>query len=89
MKYGTSLELIAEAIKNTDPCESKHFVIVWRNRFEVLPHDGHTHLFKNEFAMLTPKEIREGLTPAKWELIKSRIIIYRKEQLAWDPVPKP
>jgi len=83
------LELISEAIKNTDPCESNYFSIVWRNRFEILPHDGHTPLFKNEFAILTVKDIRKGLTPAKWEFIKSRIIRYRKEPRAWDPVPKP
>jgi len=85
----SSLNLIAEALKNTDPCQSKHFSIVWRNRFEILPHDGHTPLFKNEFAIITPEEIRKGLTFSKWDLIESRITVYRKEQTVWEPIPKP
>jgi len=80
MNLEECLNAISDAISRTDPDSAKHFSIVWRDRFELMPHDGHTELFPNEFALLSQKDLREGLTRGVWEHIKRRIVSYSKDQ---------
>lgn len=79
MNLEECLNAISYAIARSDPDSAKHFSIVWRDRMEVLPHDGHTPLYPNEFALLSQKDLRDGPTCGQWEHIKRRIVSYSKE----------
>lgn len=88
MNLEECLNAISEAIARTDPYSARHFSIVWRGSFEILPHDVHTSLYPNEFALLTRKDLKEGLTWPQWVNIKRRIFSYSRYYILCQAHPK-